>query len=419
MPHTKTTKMKHNTKKLIDERGQINDEMQKLGEIVSVEGREWTSEEESKFDDLASKDTTLEKRIADLNSLNARTSQEVEKVEEVASRANIDVEQVQDKKDEYKRAYGNYLKFGNEGLNAAEKTLLTSVARAQTVTTTGGGYFIPTDLSNEIITSLVSFGGVREVARILPTSTGNNIDYPTSNDTANKGVLISINTKASEGAFTLGTKQLNAYKFSSNSIIVPNELMQDSAFNIEQFVTQTLAERLARGTNEYYTGTGGKGTGSSQPQGIINGATQGKLSAASTTTTFSELLDLKHSVDPAYRANGSWMMNDNSLGVIKKLSMTTANQSLWQPGIIGSAPATIDGQKYTINQDLDDMADNTRSWLYGDFSKFIIRDVAGMAIKRSNEVYMETDQVVFVGFMRTDSRLMDTTAVKYMRQIVT
>ena len=65
------------------------------------------------------------------------------------------------------------------------------------------------------------------------------------------------------------------------------------------------------------------------------------------------------------------------------------------------------------------MADNTRSWLYGDFSKFIIRDVAGMAIKRSNEVYMETDQVVFVGFMRTDSRLMDTTAVKYMRQIVT
>jgi len=411
--------MKHNTKKLIDERGQINDEMERLGKIVSEEGKEWTSEEERKFDELAEKDTKLEKRIADLDGLNSRQSIEVEKVEEVAARANIDVEQVQDKKEDYKRAYGNYLKYGNEGLNAAEKTLLTSVARAQTVTTTGGGYFIPTDLSNEIITSLVSFGGMREVAKILPTSSGNNIDYPTSNDTANKGVLISINTKASEVAFALGTKQLNAYKFSSNSIIVPNELMQDSAFNIEQFVTQTLAERLARGTNEYYTGTGGKGTGTSQPQGIINGATQGKLSASSTTTTFSELLDLKASVDPAYRANASWMMNDNSLNVIKKLSMTTANQSIWQAGIIGSAPATIDGQKYTINQDLDDMADNTRSWLYGDFSKFIIRDVAGMAIKRSNEVYMETDQAVFVGFMRTDSRLMDTAAVKYMRQIVT
>lgn len=411
--------MKHNTKKLIDERGQINDEMERLGKIVSEEGKEWTTEEERKFDDLAAKDTTLEKRIADLDSLNARKVQAVESVEEVAERTKLDPEQIKDKKDEYKRAYTSFLRGGNEGLTPEEKNLLVTAARAQTVTTTGGGYFIPTDLSNEIITSLVSFGGVREVAKILPTSTGNNIDYPTSNDTANKGVLISINTKASEGAFTLGTKQLNAYKFSSNSIIVPNELMQDSAFNIEQFVTQTLAERLARGTNEYYTGTGGKGTGSSQPQGIINGATQGKLSAASTTTTFSELLDLKSSVDPSYRANASWMMNDNSLNVIKKLSMTTANQSIWQAGIIGSAPATIDGQKYTINQDLDDMADNTRSWLYGDFSKFIIRDVAGMAIKRSNEVYMETDQVVFVGFMRTDSRLMDTTAVKYMRQIVT
>ena len=411
--------MRHDTKKLIDERGQINDEMQRLGDIVSVDGKEWTPDEERKFDELVAKDTALEKRIADLNGLNARTAAAVEKVEEIAERTNLDVEQVQDKKDEYKRAYGNYLKYGNDGLSREEKSLLTSVARAQTVTTTGGGYFIPTDLSNEIITSLVSFGGMREVATILPTDTGNNIDYPTSNDTANKGVLISINTKASEGAFTLGTKQLNAYKFSSNSIIVPNELMQDSAFNVEKFVTDTLAERLARGTNEYYTGTGGKGTGSSQPQGIINGATQGKLSASSTTTTFSELLDLKHSVDPAYRRNGSWMMNDNSLGVIKKLSMTTANQSIWQPGIVGSAPATIDGQKYTINQDLDDMADNTRSWLYGDFSKFIIRDVAGMAIKRSNEVYMETDQVVFVGFMRTDSRLMDAQAVKYMRQITT
>jgi|TARA_Y100000310_G_scaffold169451_1_gene169501 HK97 family phage major capsid protein len=411
--------MKHNTKHLTDERGQINDEMQRLGKIVSEEKREWTTEEEAKFDELAAKDTTLEKRIADLDGLNKNQAKAVENTEEIAERSNLDVGQIEDQKKAYNDAYANFLRGGNAGLKADEKSLLVDAARAQTVTTTGGGYLIPTDLSNEIIVSLLSFGGMREVSRILPTGSGNNIDFPTDDDTGNKGVLIAINTKASEQDLTFGTKQLNAYKFSSNSIRVPNELIQDSAFDIQAHVTEQLGIRLARATNEYYTGTGGFGTGSSQPQGIINGATQGKLSAASTTTTFSELLDLKSSVDPAYRANATWMMNDNSLNVIKKLSMTTANQSIWQAGIIGSAPATIDGQRYTINQDLDDMADNTRSWLYGDFSKFIIRDVAGMAIKRSDEVYMETDQVVFVGFMRTDSRLMNTEAVKYMRQIVT
>lgn len=411
--------MTHDTKPLIDQRGEINEELNRLGKIVSEEKREWTSEEEKKFDDLVSKDTTLEKRVADLTNLNTKSTIAVEKVAEIAENANIVPEQIEDKKKEYNRAYANYLRGGNGSLTAPEKELLVSATRAQTVTTTGGGYLIPTDLSTEIITSLVSFGGMREVSQILSTGSGNNIDYPTNNDTANKGVLININTQAGEVDLVFGTTQVNAYKFSSNAIRVPNELIQDENFDIQAYITQQLTTRLARATNEYYTGTGGFGTGSSQPQGVINGATQGKLSASSTTTTFSELLDLKASVDPAYRDNASWMMNDNSLNVIKKLSMTTANQSIWQAGIIGAAPATIDGQKYTINQDLDDMADNTRSWLYGDFNQFLIRDVAGMAIKRSNEIYMETDQVVFLGFMRTDSRILNSAAIKYMRQIVT
>ncbi len=419
MSHTKTNKMKHDTKKLIDERGQINDEMQAIAKRAQETEGGWSRDDEAKFDELNARDTKLEGNITRLDALNAKEVKDLENVEELAAKVNVDVEQIDDAKKDYRAAYGNYLRVGNGGITDNEKNLLVNAARAQTVTTTGGGYLIPTDLSDTIIESLVSFGGMRAVSQILPTASGNNIDFPTNDDTTNKAVLIAINTKASEQDLVFGTTQLNAYKFSSNAIRVPNELIQDSAFDVESFVTKQLTTRIARGTNEYYTGTGGFGTGSSQPQGVINGATQGKLSAASTTTTFSELLDLKSSVDPAYRLNATWMMNDNSLNVIKKLSMTTANQSIWQAGIVGSAPATIDGDRYTINQDLDDMADNTRSWLYGDFNNFLIRDVSGMAIKRSDQIYMETDQVVFIGFWRTDSRILDSAGIKYMRQIVT
>jgi len=414
LPYTKINKMNKKIKALNDQRGSINEEMKAI--IATAEedsGRALTTEEDAKFDELNLKDLNLEKSIERLKTLDAKEIQEVENVINLAKEAGKSVDNFEDDAKKERAIYRKYLVGDLQSLSSDEKAWIHT--RAQTVTTTGGGYLIPTSLANEIVTSLQFSGGMREVSRILPTATGNNLDFPTDDDTGNTGALLAINTAASESDLTFGTLQLNAYKYTTGMIRVPNELLQDSAFDVEAHIKEQFVRRIGRITNLHYT----TGSGSSRPQGVTIGATQGKLSASSVTTTFSELLDLKHSVDPSYRLNGSWMFSDATLLILKKLSMTTANQSIWQPGIVGGAPSTIDGQKFTINNDVADMADNTRSVLYGDFNKFIIRDVLGLSIKRSVDRYVAEDQVAFVGFMRTDSGILDSAAIKYMRMIVT
>jgi len=127
------------------------------------------------------------------------------------------------------------------------------------------------------------------------------------------------------------------------------------------------------------------------------------------------MLDLKHSVDRAYRANGTWMFNDNTLLALKKLSLSSANQSLWQPGVVAGEPSTIDGQAYTVNNDLPDMAAGTHPIIYGDFSKYQIRDTQGINIRRSEHVAFLNNEITFLGELRTDGKLLDTAAVKHMR----
>jgi len=169
--------------------------------------------------------------------------------------------------------------------------------------------------------------------------------------------------------------------------------------------------RLGRLTNTAYT----SGDGSSKPTGVITNSLIGKAAAAVTATTFSELLDLKYSVDRAYRNGARFMFNDNTALSLKKIALASANQSLWQEGVIGGSPATIDGDAFTINNDMPDMAAGAHAICYGDFSKYQIRDTAGINIRRSEHVAFLNNEITFLGELRTDGKLLDTAAVKHMR----
>jgi len=80
---------------------------------------------------------------------------------------------------------------------------------------------------------------------------------------------------------------------------------------------------------------------------------------------------------------------------------------LWTPGIAVGEPATINGYAYQINQAMPNIAPSATTMIFGDFSKFIVRRVASMSVRRLVERYAEFDQVGFLAFERVDSRLMD------------
>jgi HK97 family phage major capsid protein len=88
---------------------------------------------------------------------------------------------------------------------------------------------------------------------------------------------------------------------------------------------------------------------------------------------------------------------------------------LWRAGMTASEPDTIDGDPYTINQQVESGAAK-KAMLYGLLSKYLIRDVLDITLVRLDERYAELGVVAFLAFSRHDGDLLDagTHPVKYL-----
>lgn len=307
---------------------------------------------------------------------------------------------------EYRAAFRKFLIGGMNELSSEERNLVASEKRAQAVGTgSAGGYTVPQGFFDTLTDALKWYGGIRASrATVLKTATGNALPMPTDNDTTNMGELVAENSPVTAADVAFGQKILNAYKFSSKTVLVSLELLQDSAFDVEAFLAKKLGQRLGRVQNNYFT----IGTGSSQPQGIVTGSTLGKtgLTGQTTSIIYDDLVDLEHSVDPAYRENAQYMMHDLSLKTLKKLK-DGYGRPLWLPGITEKAPDTILSYEYVINNDMAVMAANAKSVLFGDLSTFYVRDVLDVTLFRIAEKYIENGQVGFLAFTRNDSGALD------------
>lgn len=301
-----------------------------------------------------------------------------------------------------------WVRGGDKAMNAEDWTTIRNTM--STTTSSEGGYTVPTEVAGSVLDVLKAYGGVREAATVIQTEMGNQLNYPTSDGTSETGELIAENTTATGSDPTFGVVTLNTYKFGSKIVAVPFELLQDSAVDVEAFISRRLGDRLGRIQNTYFT----TGTGTSQPKGVVTAAASGKVGTTGQTTTVivDDLIDLVHSVDPAYRAGGNvrFMMNDASLKVIRKLK-DDQNRPVFLPGydgLAGPMSDTLLGYPITINQDIATMAANAKSILFGDFSRYTVRDVMGMTLFRFDDsAYAKLGQIGFLAWMRSGGTLTD------------
>lgn len=324
----------------------------------------------------------------------------------------------------YRDAFSKAIQFGVNTLNNEEREVfaqgrseIPAEIRAQTVTTTGGGHTVPTEFSGEIDKAMSAWGPMWDasVVRELNTSNGRNIPWPTVDDTAKTGRIKSINTTVDDDNtddVVFGQKQLDAYIYDTGMVRIPLELLQDSAFNIEALMNDLFGERLGRLANAVLT----TGNGSGAPNGIVSGSAVGKAAAAVAAFTADELIDLVHSVDPAYRQSPKcrWQFNDTVLAAIRKLK-DGQNNYLWQLGDVRTGePNLLLGFPYSVNQAMANPAANAKPIIFGDHSRYIVRKVMGFQVMTLRERYAENFQVGMVGFKRFDGELMNTAAVKHL-----
>lgn len=280
------------------------------------------------------------------------------------------------------------------------------------VATSGAGLeTIPEGFLYELEQKLQAYGGPRPVCRVIRTATGNALPMPTVDDTGNIGAkLAEATTIGTSVDPTFAAVTLNAYKYSSKPIFISQELLEDSAFNLAAEIGSMLGTRLGRIMGQEDT----VGDGSGDPNGIVTASTAGVTAASTTAFTADELIDLVHTVNPAYRSMPSvgFMFHDTILKYIRKFKDSNG-QYLWQPGMAAGVPDRVYGYPYTINQHMDSaLTTGKKVALFADFSKFIIRDVAQLRFYRLDERYRDTDQTAFIAFMRHDADTIQATAIQ-------
>jgi HK97 family phage major capsid protein len=370
----------------------------------------WSAEDQAKFDGFTNEINGAKAQIRNLE-----TMRELEADKFFNDATRKPPKQEGDVEISALVAVALYMRHGQNV--TAEQAL--AIRNAMSTTTPGeGGYTVPAEVAAMVIDRLKAFGGMRGVATILTTETGHAMNFPTSDGTGEVGEIVAENAGAAAGDITFSTVGLPVYKYSSKKIALPLELIQDSAIDVVAFVVNRLATRIARIQNLHYT----VGTGSSQPNGIITAASVGKAGASGQTLTvlYDDLVDLKHSVNRAYRANASWMMNDLSVAAVSKLK-DTVGRPIWIPAVTEGAPDLLLGKPVNVNDDMAVMAANAKSIAFGDFSQYTIRDVKNSTTMRrfDDSAFALNGQVGFCGWTRSGGNLLDTAAVKLYQNSAT
>ncbi len=328
----------------------------------------------------------------------------------------------------YRQVFHRMIRAGGDPseLSAEERAILRAGAdtkaqdefRAQSVgTSTAGGYTVPTELASQIIISMKAWGPMYDeaICTELNTASGNPIKIPTTDDTGVTAVAHTEGTALTDtGAkdVTFGQKSLDSYVFDTQFVRWSFELAQDSIFNVETLLAGLLGERLGRIANSQLT----TGTGSSAPNGIVTASTLGKTAASASAIASDEIIDLLHSVDPAYRQSpkARFMFNDATIAAIRKLKDGEGNY-LWQMGDVSkNQPGSLLGYPYSINQAMASIATGNKTMLFGDFSKFFVRKVGSPVIGVMRERFWP--DLGIAGLIRFDGELGDTAAIKHLIQ---
>lgn len=277
-------------------------------------------------------------------------------------------------------------------------------------TASQGGYLVPTRYSNELIVARRYLSILRAAgAKVIKVDGTNSFKVPTMTDSA-AAVLTAEAAAFDEKEPTFGEVTFVPYKY-TKLVKASDESLNDSRIPVMDIVSQDATQAFAAAENAAFT----TGTGSSQPQGVVTGASAGVTAAATGAITADEVIGLYHSLADLYRMNAVWMMNDATLKAIRVLKDTT-NQYLWSPGLATGEPSTLLGRPVYINNSMATMATGVKSVLFGDLSYYWVADFGGMEMKRLNELYAANGQVGFTWYSRFDAHVMLSAAIKVITQ---
>ena len=364
--------------------------------VLSAEDDATYTRMEQEVTDLGKEIARLERQEAVDREMNAPTSQPLTqkpgntKTEEKTGRAT----------DAYKAAFWNATR-ARDGITYEVRNALQVGADSE------GGYLCPDTFADELVKGLTAQTVVRSLAKVINTSSGQHkIPVVASRGTAS---WIEEEGPIPEGDDIFGQQHIGAHKVGT-LIKVSEELLHDSAFDLEQYFIDEFARRIGNKEEDAFL----NGDGAGKPTGILNDAEVGVTAASATTITADELVDLFYSLDAPYRTNAVWLVNDSTMRAIRKLKDANG-QYLWQKALHEGDHETLLGKPIFHSPFAPELGAGKKAVAFGDFSFYWIGDRTGITFRRLNERYADTGQVGFLATKRVDGKLILPEAVKVLQ----
>ena len=269
-----------------------------------------------------------------------------------------------------------------------------------------GGFLCPDEFEKKLIESLEEENVFRPLATKIQTSSGDRkIPIITQ-----KGEAVWMEE---EEAYTLsddafGQLNLSAYKVGT-AIKISEELLNDSVFDLPSYIAKEFGRRIGAKEEEAFLVGDGKG----KPTGIF-AAVSGAQNGATTATaniTFDDMLELFYSVKSPYRKKSVWLLNEQTLKMLRKIKDSNG-QYIWQPAISAGVPDTILNRPYVTSVYAPTPDAGNKAVAFGDMSYYWIADRQGRSLKRLNELFAMNGQIGFLASQRVDGKLILPEAVK-------
>lgn len=420
-----------------EERATAYERMKEINDLALEERRDLTAEEQQEYDNVErefdDKSRSIE-RTERLEGIAPRMPREVAAAVEEAREREIDPERDafehakeyrtwvahEDQRsawddNEYRDQFWRFLRTGQVIDRGLVGRIPQEVRVQSKASGAAGANLVPEEFGDLIRATESEFGVMEQLARVITTDGGEKINFPTS--TAHgTATWTAENASYTASDETFGTVAVDAYKL-GRIVLVSEELLVDSAFDLERYLAEQFGESFGIAKNTAFW----VGDGSGKPTGLSTRTTAGVRLASGNVATIptDALFDLQHSIKPGYRANATWVVNDQAFKALRKAKDTT-NQYLWQPGLQAGSPDTLLGRPILVDPDVPVPEASAKTVFYGDFSRaYLVRNANGISIQRLVEKYADNGQVGFRAYQRTDGNVVNTEAVKHLQQSAT
>lgn len=274
-------------------------------------------------------------------------------------------------------------------------------------TASEGGYVVPQEFDKQLVEKLQIFNPMRSLATVITTASDRNIPIE---DSIGSAGWTDENSAYNESDPSFTRTLLKAYKL-TRIVKVSEELLNDSLFDLQPYLVRKFGQTFGIAEEAAFI----NGGGSTQPTGVIAGATLGETFASQTTVTGDELLNLFHSLKVQYRPGAAWIMSDAMALNIRKLKFQIGSDTIgyqWQTSLRDGQPDMLLGKPVYISNGMptpvlagSPPAGGATTILFGDFSYYTIADRTPRTFQRLNELYAANGQVGFKMSERTDGAL--------------